>query len=81
MFRWALRRVNEQDRMPAIFYSHPWEIDPGQPRIEGASFKSRFRHYLNLDATEQRLSRLLGDFRWGRMDEIFGFKTIARAAA
>jgi polysaccharide deacetylase family protein (PEP-CTERM system associated) len=81
MFRWALRRVNEQDRMPAIFYSHPWEIDPGQPRIEGASFKSRFRHYLNLDATEERLARLLRDFRWGRMDEIFGFAETTRAAA
>jgi polysaccharide deacetylase family protein (PEP-CTERM system associated) len=81
LFRWALRRVNEQDRMPAIFYSHPWEIDPEQPRIEGASLKSRFRHYINLDATEQRLSRLLSDFRWGRMDEIFGFKAATRAAA
>jgi polysaccharide deacetylase family protein (PEP-CTERM system associated) len=81
LFRWALRRVNERDRIPAIFYSHPWEIDPEQPRIEGASFKSRFRHYTNLEATEERLTRLLKDFRWGRMDEVFGFASVTRAAA
>ena len=51
---------------------HPWEIDPGQPRIK-ASLKSRFRHYTNLARTEGRLRRLLREFRWGRMDEIFGF--------
>ena len=73
LFRWALRRVNRQDRLSVIFYAHPWEIDPGQPRIAGSSLKSRFRHYTNLDATEGRLARLLRDFRWGRMDEIFGF--------
>jgi polysaccharide deacetylase family protein (PEP-CTERM system associated) len=73
LFRWALRRVNRKDRLPVIFYAHPWEIDPGQPRIAGSSLKSRFRHYTNLAATEGRLGRLLGDFRWGRMDEIFGF--------
>ena len=81
MFKWALRRVNERDRMPAVFYSHPWEIDPGQPRIKGASFKSRFRHYLNLEQTEARLQRLLTDFRWGRMDEVFGVVQTSRAAA
>ena len=81
LFKWALRRVNERDGMPVIFYSHPWEIDPGQPRIAGASFKSRFRHYINLEHTEARLQRLLTDFRWGRMDEIFGFAQTSRAAA
>jgi polysaccharide deacetylase family protein (PEP-CTERM system associated) len=69
--RWAMRRVNRADRMPCIFYMHPWEIDPDQPRIENAPMKSRFRHYTNLDAMEGRLKRLLGDFRWGRMDEAF----------
>jgi polysaccharide deacetylase family protein (PEP-CTERM system associated) len=73
VFRWALRRVNVQDRQPAVFYSHPWEIDPDQPRVVGLSRRSRFRHYVNLSATEGRLERLLGDFRWGRIDEIFGF--------
>ena len=69
--RWMLRRVNAQDREAAVFYFHPWEIDPGQPRIAGVDAKTRFRHYLNLDRMERRLERLLGDFRWGRMDRLF----------
>ena len=68
--RWALRRVNVQDRQPAIFYFHPWEIDPAQPRQAGLDHKTRFRHYLNLDRTEARLDRLLADFAWGRMDQV-----------
>jgi len=71
-FRWMLARVNEQDRQSGLFYFHPWELDPGQPRVEGAPLKSRFRHYLNLDSMSARLERLLGDFSWGRMDEVFG---------
>jgi polysaccharide deacetylase family protein (PEP-CTERM system associated) len=71
MYAWALRRVNARDRQPGIFYFHPWELDPGQPRIDGASLRSRFRHYVNLDVMEGRLRRLLRDFRWGRMDEVF----------
>jgi polysaccharide deacetylase family protein (PEP-CTERM system associated) len=69
--RWALQRVNSIDGKPAIFYMHPWEIDPGQPRVPGTSMKTRFRHYVNLERTERRLCRLLRDFRWGRMDEVF----------
>jgi polysaccharide deacetylase family protein (PEP-CTERM system associated) len=69
VFRWSLRRVNAEG-MPAVFYMHPWEIDPDQPRIE-APLKSRFRHYTNLHRTEARLARLLKEFRWGRMDEVF----------
>lgn len=69
LFQWSLRRVNREG-MPAVFYMHPWEIDPDQPRIS-ASWKSRFRHYTNLARTEGRLERLLREFRWGRMDEIF----------
>jgi polysaccharide deacetylase family protein (PEP-CTERM system associated) len=69
--RWAMRRVARVDRMPCIFYMHPWEIDPGQPRQEQAPLKSRLRHYTNLGRMEGRLSRLLGEFRWGRMDEAF----------
>lgn len=72
MFRWALERVNSHDKQAAVFYCHPWEIDPGQPRIAHASARSKFRHYLNLSATEKRLERLLADFSWGRMDEVFG---------
>lgn len=72
--RWALQRVNRIDARPAMFYFHPWEIDPAQPRVAGTSLKTRFRHYVNLDKTEPRLARLLGDFRWGRVDEVFGLK-------
>jgi polysaccharide deacetylase family protein (PEP-CTERM system associated) len=68
-FRWSFRRVNAEG-LPVVFYLHPWEIDPGQPRI-GASWRSRFRHYTNLHRTHGRLETLLKDFRWGRMDEIF----------
>jgi polysaccharide deacetylase family protein (PEP-CTERM system associated) len=70
--RWALQHVNDADAKPAIFYFHPWEIDPGQPRISGTSLKTRFRHYVNLGKTEARLDRLLHDLRWGRVDEVFG---------
>ncbi len=69
--RWLLRSVNETDSQAAVFYFHPWEIDPGQPRIAGIDAKTRFRHYLNLHRMEGRIGRLLADFRWGRMDEIF----------
>jgi polysaccharide deacetylase family protein (PEP-CTERM system associated) len=71
-FRWMLSRVNNQDRQPGLFYFHPWEVDPGQPRVQDAPPRSRFRHYLNLDRMHDRLDRLLQDFRWGRMDEVFG---------
>ena len=67
---WLLHRVNRIDRQPAVFYFHPWEIDPHQPRIRGINLKTRFRHYINLDRTERRLKRLLADFRWGRVDEV-----------
>lgn len=69
--RWALSRVNTVDRKAAIFYFHPWEIDPQQPRLQGLGLRTRVRHYLNLEHTQSRLQRLLKDFRWGRMDEIF----------
>lgn len=69
--RWIIGRVNEVDRQPAVFYFHPWELDPGQPRQDRISPKTRFRHYLNLDKTEARLRRLLNDFTWGRMDRVF----------
>ena len=69
--RWAVNRVNHVDQKPAIFYFHPWEIDPQQPRIQGVGWKTRFRHYVNLNRTEKRLRRLLSDFQWDRMDRIF----------
>lgn len=69
--RWALKRVNEQEGQSGLFYFHPWEIDPEQPRMEGLTAKTRFRHYLNLSRMEGRLRRLLVDFEWDRMDKVF----------
>ena len=60
----ALRSINTQERQPFIFYLHPWEIDPDQPRVDNASALSKFRHYVNLTTTRQKLSRLLGDFKF-----------------
>jgi len=71
MSRWCLKRVNTVDRQPCIFYFHPWEIDPEQPRMQGLSARTRFRHYLNLHRTEARLRRLLADFAWGPIDRVF----------
>ena len=66
-----LRRVNEVDAKAAVFYFHPWEIDADQPRVAGIDARTRFRHYLNLDRMEMRLRRLLFEFTWRRMDDVF----------
>lgn len=62
--RWGLASINRRELRPFIFYLHPWEIDPAQPRVP-ASWLSRFRHYTNLGKCEERLRRLLGEFRFG----------------
>jgi polysaccharide deacetylase family protein (PEP-CTERM system associated) len=69
--RWSIRRINQVDREPAMFYFHPWELDPDQPRINGVGRKARFRHYVNLERMQPRLRRLLHDFRWDRVDRVF----------
>jgi polysaccharide deacetylase family protein (PEP-CTERM system associated) len=66
--RWAIRQVNGRDRRPAVFYFHPWEIDPGQPRVANAPLKSRLRHYSRLKQMSGKLRQLIGEFAWGRMD-------------
>jgi len=66
--RWAIRQVNVVDRRPAVFYFHPWEIDPDQPRVTGASLRSRVRHYSRLEAMAGKLELLVRDFAWSRMD-------------
>ncbi len=71
LFRSGLRRINRVERRPGIFYFHPWEIDPDQPRVEGSSRLSRFRHTVNLSRMAGRLDRLLGDLAWDRMDRVF----------
>lgn len=68
---WGIRRVNVVDRRPAMVYFHPWEFDPAQPRVDGAAAKARFRHYLNLHLTEERIRRLLKEFSWDRIDRAF----------
>lgn len=66
--RWAIRQVNMQDQRPAVFYFHPWEIDPAQPRVAGAPLRSKLRHYTNLDVMAEKLEQLIREFEWGRMD-------------
>ena len=80
-FRRAIAHINEREHQPAIFYLHPWEVDPDQPRPQGVSLKSRIRHYLNLSRTVPRLSRLLRDFRWDRMDRVFANPAQGSSAA
>jgi len=71
--RWGLNRINQQEQQPFVFYLHPWEFDPQQPRMSGASAKSRFRHYLNLKQTEKRFRRLLSGFEFMPIvDGLFG---------
>ena len=69
--RWCIRRVNAVENQSAIFYFHPWELDPEQPRVSGPGYRARFRHYLNLQHMDSRLRRLLSDFRWDRADRVF----------
>lgn len=66
-----LRWVNRAEGQPCNFYFHPWEIDIGQPRVGGLKLRSRVRHYTNIPAMQGRLERLLQDFRWRRMDQVF----------
>ncbi len=68
--RWAIRQVNRREERPAVFYFHPWEIDPEQPRVSNAPMRSRLRHYTNLDKMAGKLSELIHEFNWGRMDMI-----------
>jgi polysaccharide deacetylase family protein (PEP-CTERM system associated) len=69
IIRHGIVKINRQERQPAVLYFHPWEIDPGQPRIE-AGARSRFRHYLNLEKTEGKLRSLLGGLRFAPMIDV-----------
>jgi polysaccharide deacetylase family protein (PEP-CTERM system associated) len=68
--RWAIRQVNRQEGRPAVFYFHPWEVDPDQPRVPHAPMRSRLRHYTGLTRMADKLSDLVREFRWGRMDMV-----------
>lgn len=69
--RWAFKQLNNKEREPGIFYFHPWEIDPDQPKQKNINAKSKFRHYLNLDKMESRILKLLNEFEWDTMRNIF----------
>jgi polysaccharide deacetylase family protein (PEP-CTERM system associated) len=71
LYRRGLAAVNRREHLAGIFYFHPWEIDPGQPRVAGAGWKSRVRHYTNLPHMERKLERVLREFAWDRMDRVF----------
>ena len=76
--RWAIRQVNTRDQRPAVFYFHPWEIDPNQPRVTGASLRSKVRHYTNLSVMAEKLEQLVHEFEWSRMD-ILAHREASRA--
>ncbi len=77
--RRAIRRLNASERQAAIFYVHPWEIDPDQPRLH-ASRLTRWRHYNQLGRTAARLERLLNDFQWNSVDAVLARPTAGVAA-
>jgi len=70
IIRKAFRSINEKEQKPFIFYMHPWEIDPEQPRVSGLSFRSKFRHYVNLNKTESRFRKLLEDFQFSTIRQV-----------
>lgn len=60
-----------RDQQSAMFYFHPWEIDVDQPKVLGLDIRTKFRHYVNLELMENKVSRLLSDFKWDRVDNVF----------
>lgn len=70
--KFLMRRALQRGGTPIVFYFHPWELDPEQPRMPGVSARARFRHYVNLDKFERRLIALLRTFAWDRMDRVYG---------
>jgi polysaccharide deacetylase family protein (PEP-CTERM system associated) len=68
--RWGIGRVNAREGRPVVFYLHPWEVDPDQPRLPVGAL-SRFRHYRNLDTCDARLARLLRDFSWAPVRQVW----------
>lgn len=69
--RWMIRRVNQQEQQPAMFYFHPWEVDVDQPVQRQAPLKSRLRHYVNLHRMAAKIGHVLDDFHWDRVDRVF----------
>lgn len=65
LIQFALKQINNKEKQPFIFYLHPWEMDPDQPLVKNASRLSKFRHYVNLNTTQEKFIRLLNDFKFG----------------
>lgn len=78
LFRRGIETFNRTTNAPGIFYTHPWEFDPDQPRVSKLPPLARFRHYCNLKETKGRFERLLTDFGWDRMDRVYA-ETLQRA--
>ncbi|OYY66273.1 MAG: polysaccharide deacetylase [Sphingomonas sp. 28-62-11] len=70
----AVRQANACDQRPAVFYFHPWEIDPGQPRVANAPLKSKLRHYSRLGAMAGKLRTLIAAHHWGRVDSVIAIE-------
>jgi polysaccharide deacetylase family protein (PEP-CTERM system associated) len=70
LIRKGLKSINQKENKPFIFYAHPWEIDPEQPRVKGLSSRSKFRHYVNLNRTEIKLRKLLEDFQFSTIRQL-----------
>jgi polysaccharide deacetylase family protein (PEP-CTERM system associated) len=82
LYPWAitrrlLARVNHSAGRPFVFYVHPWEVDPDQPRIKGGSRLSHFRHYVNLSTTATKIDRMLREFRFGTVSEVIAQSRLA----
>jgi polysaccharide deacetylase family protein (PEP-CTERM system associated) len=78
--RRLLSRINDGERQPFVFYTHPWEIDPTQPRIAGPGLRSRFRHYVNLASTEDKLQRLLDAFEFTTLGDLLSQAAVASSS-
>jgi len=74
VIRTGLLQINTCEKQPFVFYLHPWEFDPEQPRMANISVLSKFRHYVNLDGTAEKLKRLLGDFKFSSMVDVIGIR-------
>jgi hypothetical protein len=71
--RWGIDRVNRVEREPVVFYVHPWEIDPEQPRFEAGAV-TRVRHYTGLGSTVSRLERMMSDFEFDSIAALLRLK-------
>src|ERR1700752_169372 len=70
--KWGMRRLNRDEGQAALVYVHPWEVDPGQPRLKTAGKRGFSSHYVNLGRTEAKLRRLLRDFRFAPLRDLLG---------